>query len=115
MTEPAVRAVFVSGPDSATLESIGRALVDERLAACVNIIPAVTSVYRWQGETRADAEALAIIKTTEDRIRAVGLRVADLHPYDVPEFIAVEVPEGSPAYLQWVRESVTEGSGDVEA
>ena len=115
MPEPGVRAVFVTGPDSETLESIGRVLVGERFAACVNIIPGVTSVYRWEGETRTDPEAMAIIKTTEDRLQAVRLRVAELHPYDVPEFIAVEVAEGSPAYLQWVRDSVTEGSGDVEA
>ena len=115
MTEPAVRVVLVSGPDSETLESIGRSLVDERLAACVNIIPGMTSVYRWQGETKADPEALAIIKTTRDRIPAVQLRVADLHPYDVPELVSLEVAEGSPAYLRWVTESVTEGRGDVEA
>ena len=107
--------MFVSGPDAGTLESIGRVLVEERCAACVSVIPRVTSVYRWEGETRIDPEALAIIKTTEDRVQAVRLRVAELHPYDVPEVIAVEVAEGSPAYLQWVRESVTKGRGDVEA
>jgi periplasmic divalent cation tolerance protein len=115
VTEREVRAVFVSGPDSETLESIGRALVDEGFAACVSVIPGITSVYHWEGETRVDPEALAIIKTTEDCVHAVRLRVAEMHPYDVPEFIAVEVAEGSPAYLQWVRESVTKGHGDVEA
>jgi periplasmic divalent cation tolerance protein len=110
--ERGVRVVLVTGPEPETLESIGRVLVEERLAACVNIIPGVTSVYRWEGEIRTDSEALAVIKTTEDCVQAVRLRVAELHPYEVPEFVALEVVEGSPAYLQWVRESVATGSGD---
>jgi len=112
MPERGVRVVLVTGPEPATLESIGRVLVEERLAACVNIIPGVTSVYRWEGEIRADSEALAVIKTTEDCVQAARLRVTELHPYEVPEFVALEVVEGSPAYLQWVRESVATGSGD---
>lgn len=112
MPERGVRVVLVTGPEPATLESIGRVLVEERLAACVNIIPGVTSVYRWEGEIRADSEALAVIKTTEDRVQAARLRVTELHPYEVPEFVALEVVEGSPAYLQWVRESVATGGGD---
>jgi periplasmic divalent cation tolerance protein len=115
VAEPEVRVVFVSGPDAAMLESVGRVLVEEGLAACVNVIPGITSVYRWEGETRVDSEALALIKTTEDCVQAARLRVSELHPYDLPEFVAVEVAEGSPAYLRWVRESVTKGSGDVEA
>ena len=112
MPERGVRVVLVTGPEPATLETIGRVLVEEQLAACVNIIPGVTSVYRWEGEIRADSEALAVIKTTEDCVQAARLRVAELHPYDVPEFVALEVVEGSPAYLQWVRESVATGGGD---
>jgi periplasmic divalent cation tolerance protein len=115
VTERAVRVVFVTGPDADTLESIGRALVEEGLAACVNVVPGISSVYRWDGETRVDREALALIKTTEGCVQASRLRVEELHPYDVPEFVAVEVGEGSPAYLRWVRESVTDGSGDGEA
>jgi len=110
--ERGVRVVLVTGPDPATLESIGRALVEEGLAACVNVIPGVTSVYRWEGETRADSEALAMIKTTEDCVQAARIRVAELHPYEVPEFVALEVAEGSPAYLRWVRESVLTGGDD---
>jgi periplasmic divalent cation tolerance protein len=113
--EPSVRVVFVTGPDAETMEAIGRSLVEEGLAACVNVLPGVTSVYRWDGETRVDPEALAMIKTTEGCVQAARLRVAELHPYDVPEFVAVKVAEGSPAYLRWVRESVMNGSGDGEA
>lgn len=115
MTEPAVLVVFVTGPDAATLETIGRVLVDERLAACVNVLPGITSVFRWEGAVNVDSEALAIIKTTDDRVEATRRRVAELHPYNVPEFVAVGVVQGAPAYLRWVRESVTMGSRDVEA
>jgi len=113
--EPRVRVIFVTGPETDTLRSIGRVLVEEGLAACVNVVPGITSVYRWEGEIRTEPEAMAIIKTTEDLVQAARLRVAELHPYDVPEFIAMEVAEGSPAYLRWVRESVTKGNRDVEA
>ena len=115
MLDESARIVFVTGPDAETLQSIGRVLVEEGLAACVNVLPGVTSVYRWEGETRVDPEAMAIVKTTEARVQAARLRVGELHPYDVPEFVAVDVAEGSPAYLHWVRESVTDGSGDGEA
>lgn len=115
MPETRVRVVFVTGPTADALESIGRVLVEEGLAACVNVIPGITSVYRWDGQTRAEPEALAMIKTTEGCVQAARLRVAELHPYELPEFVAVDVVEGSPAYLSWVRESVTNGSGDGEA
>ena len=115
MPETGVRVIFVTGPEADTLQSIGRVLVEEGLVACVNVIPGLTSVYRWEGETRADQEALALIKTTEDRVEATRLRFMELHPYDVPEFIAMEVAEGSPAYLRWVRESVMRGNRDDEA
>jgi periplasmic divalent cation tolerance protein len=113
--EAGVRVIFVTGPEADTLQSIGRVLVEEGLAACVNVFPGITSVYRWEGETREDQEALALIKTTEDRVEATRLRVMELHPYDVPEFIAMEVAEGSPAYLRWVRESVMRGNRDDDA
>jgi periplasmic divalent cation tolerance protein len=113
--EAGVRVIFVTGPEANTLQSLGRVLVEEGLAACVNVLPGITSVYRWEGETREDQEALALIKTTEDRVDATRLRVMELHPYDVPEFIAMEVAEGSSAYLRWVRESVTRGNRDGEA
>ncbi|MDP2469376.1 MAG: divalent-cation tolerance protein CutA [Candidatus Palauibacterales bacterium] len=111
MTERSVRIVFVTGPEAETLESIGRILVNEGLAACVNVIPGIRSVYRWEGRVRSDAEALAMIKTTGDRIEEARARLGELHPYEVPEFVAVEVAEGSPAYLSWVRDSVTERDG----
>ncbi len=112
MADSGVRVVLVSGPDAATLEVLGRALVAERLAACVNVIPGVTSVYRWEGDVQVDAEALAVIKTTEEAVEAAQRRVAELHPYDVPEFVALEVTGGLPSYVRWVRESVEDATAN---
>lgn len=97
-----VRIVFCTCPDTASAERIADALVGERLAACVNLLPAVTSVYRWQGKVERASEIQLLIKTTADRLEALGARVAELHPYELPELIAVEARAGLPAYLDWV-------------
>ena len=86
--------------------AFARVLVDERLAACVNILPAMTSVYRWKGAIEEDREQQLVIKTTSDRIAALEARFHELHPYDVPEFLVINVTGGSPAYLEWLGESV---------
>jgi periplasmic divalent cation tolerance protein len=103
-----VRTALVSAPDTETAESIGRALVDEGLAACVSVIPGMISVYRWEGEVRRDDETLMIAKTTEARAGALRERVVQLHPYDVPEVLVLDVVAGHEAYLRWVREAVEE-------
>ena len=100
--------VLVSGPDRETLTRLGRALVEERLVACVNVLPELTSVYRWEGEVQVDAEALALIKTTRARVPGVCRRVSELHPYELPECIALEVIAGADRYLGWIAESVQE-------
>jgi periplasmic divalent cation tolerance protein len=100
--------VFVTGPDRESLVRIGRALVDERLAACVNVLPEVTSIFRWEGDIDVTGEALAMLKTTRDRFGQVCRRVSELHPYDLPECIAVPVAAGSERYLSWVRQCVQE-------
>jgi periplasmic divalent cation tolerance protein len=82
-----------------------RALVEERLAACVNVLPEMTSTYRWQGATEEAAERQVILKTTSARVEALRSRVAALHPYDVPEFLVLRVVGGSEGYLGWVRQS----------
>lgn len=107
-----VRLVLVTGPDRATLEELGRRVVDERLCACVNVLPGVASVYRWAGDVEAASEALALLKTTGGRVGALEARVRELHPYDEPEFLAFDVDLGSPSYLAWVAESVEERPGD---
>ena len=86
---------------------IARTLVDERLAACVNILPTVRSVYWWDGEVQDDAEALLVIKTTALGFDALAERIDAEHPYDVPEIIEIPVGRGSEAYLQWVAGAVT--------
>lgn len=85
---------------------IAHALVEARAAACVNILPAVQSVYRWQGNVETAAEALLLIKTTAARFPALRERILDLHSYDTPEIIAVPVTAGLDKYLAWLQEQV---------
>ncbi|MFZ0663045.1 MAG: divalent-cation tolerance protein CutA [Acidobacteriaceae bacterium] len=85
---------------------LARHLVERRLAACVNLIPGLTSVYRWQGAVEEAEETLLLIKTTEDRLPALQAAVEQLHSYDVPEFLALPVKSGSQPYLDWLLDSV---------
>jgi periplasmic divalent cation tolerance protein len=99
-----VRVALVTVPDDATAERLGRILVEERLAACANIVPGVRSIYRWQGEVQNDAEVLVVLKTTDTRGEELSRRVAQLHPYEVPEVLLLEVGGGHTPYIEWVRE-----------
>lgn len=103
-----VVAGLVTGPDREQLVRLGRALVDERLIACLNVVDRVTSVYRWEGEVCEEAEALGILKTTAARSDAVERRIRELHPYDVPEVLFIPVAAGSEPYMDWVSEQVGE-------
>lgn len=89
-------------PDAASADRIATALVEERLAACVNVLPGVRSTYRWQDRVQRDEEVLLIIKTTGDRLDALRERLPALHPYELPELVAVEAAGGLPAYLDWI-------------
>jgi periplasmic divalent cation tolerance protein len=89
-------------PDAETATKIARALVDERLAACVNRVPGIGSVYRWQGEIHDAAEVLLLIKTTRKRFAALRTRLVELHPYEVPELIVMDIVDGHPPYLDWI-------------
>ena len=93
-------------PDAETGQKIANALVTERLAACVNRIAGVQSTYVWKGELQNDTEVLLVIKTTTEKLATVEARVKELHPYEVPEFIAIPVSGGSREYMEWVRESL---------
>ena len=106
-----VRTVLVTAPDAPLAESMARALVEEKLAACVNVIPGLVSVYRWEGEVQRDQEALMILKTTEPRVAALRERVVQLHPYDVPEVLVLNVVDGHETYLGWIAEAVREQHG----
>ncbi len=83
-------------------ERIARALVEERLAACVGLLPGLRSVYRWQGAIESADEALLLIKTAADRLDALQARLRALHPYELPEIVAVEIAAGLPPYLDWI-------------
>jgi periplasmic divalent cation tolerance protein len=86
--------------------AFARVLVDERLAACVNVLPPMTSIYRWKGAVEEDREQQLLIKTTSDRVAALEARFHELHPYEVPEFLVLAVSAGSPAYLEWLGASM---------
>jgi periplasmic divalent cation tolerance protein len=101
-----VLAVLVTVPGEEVALKMGRVLVEERLAACVNLIPGVRSLYWWEGRVAEDAELLLVLKTTRGRLDALRERVLALHPYQVPEVVALPVEAGSAAYLEWVRASV---------
>lgn len=87
--------------------ALGRTLVDERLAACVNVLPAMISIYRWKGTVEEDREQQLVIKTTADRVTAVETRLRELHPYELPEFLVISAVGGSAAYRTWVADSVS--------
>jgi len=98
-------------PDAERATSLARALVDEGLAACVNVVPGVRSIYRWEGKVEEADEVLCLIKTRAEIFDRLRRRVAELHPYDVPEILSFAVDEGSPAYLDWVRAATTGSAG----
>jgi periplasmic divalent cation tolerance protein len=94
--------VLTTVPSDALGEEIATALVTERLAACVNISAPMTSIYRWKGNVERDTERQLVIKTTVDRVKFLQQRIKELHSYELPEFIVIELSGGSEAYLQWV-------------
>jgi periplasmic divalent cation tolerance protein len=104
MTNSACSVALTTWPVDADVRDVARTLVNEHLAACVTVLDASTSIYRWQGDVCEDRERQLIIKTATDSLAALEARVRELHPYDVPEFLVLPVEGGSPAYLAWVRE-----------
>lgn len=101
---------FCTCPDAGVAERIAAALVDERLAACVSVLPGIASIYRWQGKVERADEVLLLAKTTRERLAALAARIAALHPYELPEVIAVEAAGGLPAYLAWIAEQTRPGA-----
>lgn len=104
---------FSSCPDPEIGRELARGLVESGLAACVNIVPGVSSVYRWNGAVHEDAECLMIAKTTDSGFGPLRDWLRTHHPYELPEVIAVSVSDGLPAYLRWVEETVTVRSQEV--
>jgi periplasmic divalent cation tolerance protein len=107
---PEFIVVLVTCGSAAEGERLARSLVEERLAACVNRIPAVQSVYRWEGKVEESTEELLVIKTRADLFAALEKRVRELHSYSVPEVIALPIMNGSEAYLKWLGEQVADSS-----
>ena len=98
--------VLTTLPGDADTDAFARTLVDQRLAACVNVLPPMQSTYRWKGSVETAAERQLLIKTRAAGVAALEQRVRELHPYDVPEFLVIPVNGGSAAYLAWLNESV---------
>lgn len=96
--------VWTNLPDEASAQAMARALVERRLAACVNMLPGVRSVYRWQGAVEQANEVTLLIKTTPERYAALEEAIKSGHPYDLPEIAATSVVAGLPAYLDWVAQ-----------
>jgi periplasmic divalent cation tolerance protein len=100
------RVVLCTCPTSTVAAEIATALIEQNLAACVNRIGGIKSWYRWDGQLRQDEEVLLLIKTTAPRLAEVEEAIVKLHPYDVPEIVALPIVAGSAAYLQWLERSV---------
>ena len=100
-----VCVVLITAPNAEKAAELAHALVGEKVAACVNIVPGVRSIYRWEGAVEDAAEVLLVVKTTADRFDALHQRVLALHPYQVPEVLRLDVAQGHLPYLDWVRDS----------
>ena len=101
-----IRIVLSTFPSPDKAAEIAKILVDEQLAACVNLLPGVRSIYRWQGAVSDATETLALIKTTAERYEALASRLVSLHPYEVPEILALSPASGHAPYLAWITASV---------
>ena len=106
MEDPEFIIIFNTCPSQEIAVGLASGLVEKKLAACVNIIPAVKSVYVWQGKTECDDEVLLIIKTRGDRFEAISRHINKEHPYELPEVVAVSMSCGLPPYLSWINEVV---------
>jgi len=105
MAETQHVVVLTTLPADADVGAFAHALVEARLAACVNALPPMRSIYRWEGRIEQDDERQLLIKTSRDRLEDLWTRVREVHPYDVPEFVVLPIVDGSDAYLRWLAES----------
>ena len=103
-----VVVVLTTVPAGSKGDEIGRTLVEERLAACVNLLAPMTSIYRWRGAVERESEQQMIIKTTRGRVPALQSRLAALHSYELPEFLVLAVADSSSAYFEWIRQETDE-------
>ncbi len=110
MTDSPYRLVLCTCPNHEAAEQLATLLVEQRLAACINIVPGLTSIYRWQGKLEQGTEELLLIKTTQNRYAALENTIQQQHPYELPEIIAVTLDEGLPDYLRWITTSLEDVS-----
>ncbi|MCW8846831.1 MAG: divalent-cation tolerance protein CutA [Gammaproteobacteria bacterium] len=103
---PTILMVYCTCPEDTTAAQIASILVEERLAACANRIPAMSSTFRWQDKVQTNSEVQLILKTTDRVYPALEKRILELHPYDLPEILAIEVQGGLPGYVEWIVDSV---------
>ena len=101
-----VKLFYCTTDSQSSANELAASIVVQQLAACVNIIPGITSVYHWNNEIQHDQEWLLLIKTTDDMSEALKEAIMKIHPYDSPELISVDVTDGLPDYLQWVQDTV---------
>lgn len=102
--------VYTTFPDITSAKRIGGELVDRRLAACINILPGMVSIYQWEGARETSEEVVAIIKTQEGRVEEVIAEIERLHPYDTPAVLTFPASGGSSAYIDWIRSMTAGGS-----
>jgi periplasmic divalent cation tolerance protein len=110
MADAEVVVVLVTASGEEEARRIGRALVDERLAACVNVVGPIRSIFRWDGGVQEEAEHLLVVKARRADVERLGARVRALHSYEVPEVLALPVTGGSAAYLAWLDEATRRGA-----
>ncbi len=104
--------VLSTAPDESTAAELAAVLIERRLAACVNIVPGVRSLYLWEGEVHDDPEVLMVCKTDAQRLDALSATLQDKHPYDCPEVVALPVAGGAAAYLAWISETLGGEAGE---
>ena len=102
------RLIYMTAGSLDEAKALGRALVEERLAACINVLPGMTSIYRWEGTERIDEEVVVIAKTRADLVDAVTARVKEIHSYSCPSVVALPIDGGNPDFLQWIVDQTIE-------
>ncbi|KAL3066271.1 hypothetical protein OYC64_016259 [Pagothenia borchgrevinki] len=107
-TPGSLSAAFVTCPNDTVAKTLARGIVENKLAACVNIVPAITSVYEWQGKIEEDSEVMLMIKTRSSKVPALAEYVRSNHPYEVAEVISLPIEQGNPPYLKWIEGVVPE-------
>jgi len=98
--------VLSTFPDAETARRVGRTVIEEKLAACVNILPQIESIYRWKEKIETSSEVLALLKSTTWKYQLLEARILELHPYEVPEIISIRIDSGNLEYLRWIEQSV---------